>query len=103
LLQAIGVGFAFDIAHDGQACDPAARYRLDAEHGPVRDPHHHSASVTGSALIALANDQMPSASLLQECRIGLKYLLSQQLGNIELKSWALLADLAQVKTMGASP
>jgi DNA repair protein RecO (recombination protein O) len=99
LLQAIGVGFAFDITHDGQSCDPAARYYLDAEYGPMRDPHHRSDSLSGAALIALANDEMPSHVLLQECRIGLKYLLSQQLGNIELKSWALMAELARIKTI----
>jgi DNA repair protein RecO (recombination protein O) len=102
LLEAIGVGFAFDTTHDGQACDPAARYHLDAERGPVRDPHHGKDSISGAALLALANDQMPAANLLQECRIALKYLISQQLGNIELKSWALLSDLAQVKSMGQS-
>jgi DNA repair protein RecO (recombination protein O) len=102
LLDAVGVGFAFDTTHDGQACDPAARYRLDAEHGPIRDPHHGQNSISGAALIALASDQMPAPHLLQECRIALKYLISQQLGNVELKSWSLLSELAQFKAAGRS-
>lgn len=96
LLQAIGVGFAFDIAHDGQACDPAARYRLDVEHGPVRDSRHSNGSVSGAALIALANDEMPVNDQLQELRGALRSLIKDQLGNIELKSWGLLSELARV-------
>ena len=36
LLEALGVGFDFSHDGDGAAIDPAARYRLDAEHGPRR-------------------------------------------------------------------
>lgn len=96
LLQAIGVGFAFDIAHDGQACDPAARYRLDVEHGPVRDNRHSPGSISGAALIALANDEIPVSDQLQELRGALRGLIKEQLGNIELKSWGLLSELARV-------
>ncbi len=96
LLQAIGVGFAFDVAHDGQACDPAARYRIDIEHGPVRDNRHSATSVSGAALIALANDLMPPNEQLQELRGGLRGLIKEQLGNTELKSWGLLSELARV-------
>lgn len=96
LLQAIGVGFVFDIAHDGQACDPAARYRIDIEHGPVRDNRHSTISVSGAALIALASDKMPTNEQLQELRGVLRGLIKEQLGNAELKSWGLLSELARV-------
>ncbi|MGH8105149.1 MAG: DNA repair protein RecO [Arenimonas sp.] len=96
LLQAIGVGFAFDMAHDGQACDPAARYRLDVEHGPVRDNRHSAGTISGAALIALANDEIPVNEQLQELRGALRGLIKEQLGNIELKSWGLLSELALV-------
>ena len=96
LLQAIGVGFAFDIAHDGQPCDPAARYRIDSEHGPVRDNRHSASSVSGAALIALANDKMPINEQLQELRAVLRGLIKEQLGNTELKSWGLLSELARI-------
>jgi len=96
LLQAIGVGFAFDLAHDGQICDPAARYRIDSEHGPVRDNRHSAASVSGAALIALAHDKMPVNEQLQELRGALRGLIKEQLGNTELKSWGLLSELARV-------
>lgn len=96
LLQAIGVGFAFDIAHDGQVCDPAARYRLDVEHGPVRDNRHSAGTISGAALVALANDEMPVSDQLQELRGALRGLIKEQLGNVELKSWGLLSELARV-------
>jgi DNA repair protein RecO (recombination protein O) len=96
LLQAIGVGFAFDVSHDGMPCDPAARYRIDIEHGPVRDSRHNAGSVSGAALIALANDQMPVGEQLQELRGALRGLIKEQLGNVELKSWGLLSELARV-------
>jgi len=96
LLQAIGVGFSFDSTHDGQLLDPAARYRLDVEHGPVRDNRHSAGTVTGAALIALANDQMPVNAQLQELRGALRGLIKEQLGNVELKSWGLLSELARV-------
>src|SRR5690606_31734231 len=36
LLDALGVGFELHCDGDGAAIDPAARYRLDPEHGPRR-------------------------------------------------------------------
>lgn len=96
LLQAIGVGFAFDLTHDSQPLDPAARYHLDVEHGPVRDNRHSAGTVSGAALIALANDKMPINEQLQELRAALRVLIKEQLGNVELKSWGLLSELARV-------
>jgi DNA repair protein RecO (recombination protein O) len=96
LLQAMGVGFSFALTHDGLPCDPAARYRLDAEHGPIRDVRHHPSNVSGAALIALSNDDMPGQEQLQELRNALRGLLKEQLGNIELKSWGLLSELARI-------
>ncbi len=36
LLEALGVGFEFSSDGDGEPIDPAARYRIDPEHGPRR-------------------------------------------------------------------
>ena len=36
LLEALGVGLAFEVDGDGAGIDPAARYRLDPEEGPRR-------------------------------------------------------------------
>ena len=66
LLEALGFGFDWDCDGDGAPIDPAARYRLDPEHGPRRllsDRGHgdRSGAATGRALLALAADRQPDA------------------------------------------
>ena len=36
LLEALGVGFDFGVDGDGEPLDPAARYRIEPDHGPRR-------------------------------------------------------------------
>jgi hypothetical protein len=59
LLEALGFGLDYANDVDGQAIDPAARYRLDPEQGPRRllsdrGRADRSDAATGSALLALA-------------------------------------------------
>ena len=66
LFDALGVGFAWDCDGDGTAIDPAARYRLDPEHGPRRvlgdsGRNDRSHTATGRALLDLAADREPCA------------------------------------------
>lgn len=101
LLDALGVGFAFDVDGDGAVIDPAARYRLDPEHGPRRllsDRGHEDRSdaATGRALLALADDCMPGADDLIGLRRALRPVLLHLLGGRGLKSWELLGDLARL-------
>jgi DNA repair protein RecO (recombination protein O) len=101
LLEAMGVGFAFDVDGDGLAIDPAARYRLDAEHGPRRllsDRGHddRSDAATGRALLALAGDASPDAEDLAGLRRALRPVLLHLLGGRPLKSWDLLGELARI-------
>ena len=101
LLEALGVGFAFDVDGDGAAVDPAARYRLDAEHGPRRllsDRGHgdRSDAATGRALLALAADQTPDGDDLAGLRRALRPVLLHLLGGRSLKSWDLLGELARI-------
>ena len=101
LLEALGVGFAFDVDGEGVAIDPAARYRLDAEHGPRRllsDRGHgdRSDAATGSALLALAVDEMPDGDDLGGLRRALRPVLLHLLGGRPLKSWNLLGELARI-------
>ncbi|MCC4595011.1 DNA repair protein RecO [Xanthomonas campestris pv. phormiicola] len=100
LLDALGVGF--DLRHDGdgEPIDPAARYVLDAEHGPRRllsDRGHdqRSGMATGRALLALAADEMPVAEDLPGLRRGMRVVLLHHLGGRGLKSWEMLEDLAR--------
>jgi DNA repair protein RecO (recombination protein O) len=100
LLEALGVGF--DLRHDGdgEPIDPAARYVLDAEHGPRRllsDRGHdqRSGMATGRALLALADDTEPVAEDLPGLRRGMRVVLLHHLGGRGLKSWEMLQDLAR--------
>jgi len=85
LLDALGFGFGFDMDGDGATIDPAARYRLDPEHGPRRllsDRGHgdRSDAATGRALLALAADLMPEQDDLAGLRRALRPVFLHHLG-----------------------
>lgn len=101
LLDALGFGFDWRHDGDGAAIDPAARYRLDPEHGPRRllsDRGHadRSGAATGQALLALAADRLPGAEDLAGLRRAMRGVLAHHLGPRGLKSWELLSELARV-------
>jgi DNA repair protein RecO (recombination protein O) len=101
LLEAIGFGFALDVDGDGAPIDPAARYRLDPEHGPRRllsDRGHdeRSNAATGRALLALATGAPPPADDLPGLRRALRGVLAHHLGGRGLKSWEMMGTLAQL-------
>jgi DNA repair protein RecO (recombination protein O) len=97
LLELLGYGLPLDQTEDGERLDPAARYRLDPELGPVRDRHHEAGSASGAALLALAADRLPPPEQLAELRIALRAVLQTHLGGASLKSWGLMADLAGLR------
>ena len=102
LIEALGFGFALDCDGDGDAIDPAARYRLDPEHGPRRlhsDRGHHerSQAATGRALLALADDALPSPDDLASLRLPMRSVLAHHLGPRGLKSWEMIGDLGRLK------
>ena len=96
LLDALGLGPPWGETADGEALDPAARYRIDPEHGPWRDRSHASDSLRGSALLALAEDREPPSEELAELRRGLRAVLAHHLGGKPLKAWSLMAEVARV-------
>lgn len=100
LLDALGVGFDFGCDGDGTPIDPAARYRLDPEHGPRRllgeREGDRGRSATGRALLALAADQRPLAEDLAGLRRALRTVLSSHLGERGLKSWELMGELGRI-------
>ncbi len=100
LLEALGVGFVFDADGDGAAIDPAARYRLDPEHGPrrvlsERDGERRQ-SATGSALLALATGSEPMREDLASLRLPLRAVLLHYLDGRGLKSWDMMSDLGRI-------
>lgn len=100
LLDALGVGFDFASDGDGAPIDPAARYRLDPEHGPRRllgeREGDRARSATGRALLALAADQRPPAAELAGLRRALRGVLQAHLGGSGLKSWELMGELGRL-------
>lgn len=96
LLDALGLGLPWGETAEGDALDPAARYRIDPEHGAWRDRSHASDSLRGSALLALAEDRCPPAEELGELRRGLRAILAHHLGGKPLKAWSLMAEVARV-------
>lgn len=96
LLELLGYGLPLDVAEDGDPLDPAARYRLDAERGAVRDRSHAPGSTSGAALLALAGDRCPPPEQLAELRGALRGVLAAHLGPAGLKSWGLLSELSRL-------
>ena len=109
LLDAIGSGF--DLSQDGDAVpiDPAARYRIDPEHGPRRvlserlDAGGRDQTATGRALLALAADAMPADEDLHSLRRALRAVLAHHLGGRGLKSWELMGELGRIVARPAKP
>ncbi len=98
LLDEIGVGPAWGFDSLGDTIDPAGRYRIDPEQGPVRDTSHASGSISGQALLALADDQLPNATDLLELRSALIILLDHQLSGRGLSTRRILVDLAHLRS-----
>ena len=97
LLDALGVGLAWDETVDGESVEAGLRYRIDPEVGPVAETRRLADSVGGDALLALAADRMPVARQLVELRRALRCVLEAHLGGAGLRSWGLLDELARIK------
>ncbi len=103
LLDAIGFGFDWHCDGDGVAIDPAARYRLDPEHGPrrlLRDRgrEERSEAATGRALLALAADHLPGDEDLASLRRPMRGLIAHHLGGRGLKSWEMAVQLRRLRS-----
>ncbi len=106
LLDAVGVGFSWHLDRDGVELDPAARYLVDAEQGPVkvlseRDASERAFTPSGRALLALASDQMPSLDDLTSLRVPMRVLLQHHLGARGLKSWDMMRVMAVSRARAA--
>lgn len=99
LLAAIGYGMALEFEADGErVVEPGQRYRYDPDLGPSlarsSESGAASGSISGSALLALAQDVCPPAAELAELRRLMRGVLRFHLGGRELRSWRIVSDLA---------
>lgn len=102
LLDALGVGLAWNETADGASVEEGSNYRIDPEVGPVPEARRRVDSISGDALLALAEDRMPAAQRLVELRRALRGVLETHLGGGSLRSWGLLDELARVKPRAQS-
>jgi DNA repair protein RecO (recombination protein O) len=100
LLDALGSGFDYASDGEGAPIDPAARYRLEAEHGARRVLGERAGerreSATGRALLALGGDSLPNGEDLASLRLPLRGVLLHHLGGRGLKSWEMLGELGRL-------
>ncbi len=104
LLEALGFGFDLSVDGDGAPIDPAARYRLDPEHGARRVRSERSGDARGASgrgLLALAGDTPPEADDLAGLRHALRGVLAHHLGARGLKSWELIGALGRLSPRAA--
>ena len=97
LLGALGVGLPWDMTSDGERVEPGGLYRLDPEAGPILQRSRAPDSISGDALLALADDQFPPTAQLVQLRRSLRHVLESHLGPAGLRSWGLLDELARIK------
>lgn len=105
LLEMLGFGLDMSVDGDGAVLDPAARYRLDPEHGPrrVRDERGgESRGASGRGLLALADDVHPEADDMPGLRQAMRGVLAHHLGARGLKSWELVGDLSRLSATAGS-
>lgn len=99
LLSALGFGFDLTVDGDGNPIDPAARYRLDPEHGPRRVLSERSGDARGASgrgLLALAADAEPVPEDMPGLRQAMRTVLAHHLGGRGLKSWDMLGELSRL-------
>lgn len=89
LLAELGYGLMLDTAADGTAIQPELDYAYDPEAGArAWQGQRHGLRIGGAALLALAQEQVPSAAQLRQLR-GLVRGVVRHLIGTDLQSWAL--------------
>ena len=102
------LGYAVDLRYDAEnsPLDARARYRLDPERGALRvrdGGPDDSGNIGGAALLALADEALPSEVMLREQRIALRAMIAHHLGARGLRSWGMLAEFARLRSTSSRP
>lgn len=103
LLVALGHAPRFDAeADDGPPVAPEGRYRIAPERGPLRVAEGDRASVSGAALLALADDGDAPDALALELRRAMRPLIAALLGGRALNSWQMIVELDALEGAGGA-
>jgi len=92
LLQAIGYGLSLEVEADSdEPLQPDRWYRFHVEQGALPCAPGTPRAVPGSALLALAHDQLPDAAGLGALRGMMREVIRFHLGGGELHAWRVLS------------
>ncbi len=96
LLSAAGYGLDLELDAEGRDVEEGVGYQFNPETGlwPASVTLPAEQTYSGTALLALARDEMPEAFALRELRRLMRVVLRHHLGERGLRSWQVLADLA---------
>ncbi|MGA9333613.1 MAG: DNA repair protein RecO [Rudaea sp.] len=104
LLGHLGYGLQLETNGDnGERIDPACAYAWSFDCGPL--PWRNRADglkIPGSALLALAGDEQPTAGEMAVLRRLLRAVISHHLEGADLRAWRMLTDI-QVPAGNAAP
>jgi DNA repair protein RecO (recombination protein O) len=98
LLQELGYAIPLGADADNQVIEAAHSYRYEAEHGAIRlnaalKHTQNGVQLSGSTLLAMANDDYSQTQTQQQSKQLMRYLLAHYLGDKPLHTRQLLIDL----------
>ncbi|HUN90800.1 MAG TPA: DNA repair protein RecO [Burkholderiaceae bacterium] len=97
LLHEIGYGIVLDRTPDGEAVDPAARYRVDPTAGPLRvQGDAGGEAVRGASLTAIEKRRFDDPIVAEDARRLMRQLIGYHLGGRPLNTRRILLDLRQL-------
>jgi DNA repair protein RecO (recombination protein O) len=97
LLREIGVLPPLDVCADGQALEPAQRYRVDPGRGLVRaDGDTDAVCISGAAALAMAAGDFAAMPAAAEARAMLRTIIRYHLDGRPLNTRRILQDLKEL-------
>lgn len=97
LLREIGYLPALDVCADGEAVEPATRYRVDPQRGLVRsDGDAGALCVDGSTALAMAAGEFGAAGVAAEAKAMLRLIIRYHLEGRPLNTRRILHDLKEL-------
>jgi DNA repair protein RecO (recombination protein O) len=97
LLQDLGFGLAFDRDYQDSAIFPERHYQLNSDSALIACAKNNR-SVSGQALLCLAQDIAPPPELRTDLRKLMRQCIEPHLSGRELRSWSMMNELALLRS-----